>query len=325
MTPLIDVHCHIVPDGFPRSHERCSARWPCLRHEGHGKAMLLVGDKPFRALDNRSWDVTRRIADMDRDSVSMQILSPMPELLSTWLELDDALVMGDHVNGAIAAMVAARPDRFAGLGMVPLQDPERAARELERLRDQFGLKGVEIGSNINGTYLGDPKFRPFFAAAEALGMAVFVHALHPLASEALGNQPSLVAFAGFPSDTGLSAATLIAAGLLDDFPKLRIGFSHGGGTLGPIIHRMEHGIAASGGSAGRLSPSEHGARFYYDSLVYDPNYLRHLTEHVAPGQIFLGTDYPYLIEQKQPLAFLRESGLWSSSLAHGAAKRLLGL
>ncbi|MEY2926092.1 MAG: hypothetical protein RL367_569, partial [Pseudomonadota bacterium] len=252
--------------------------------------MLLVGDTPFRALDNRSWDITRRIADMDRDGVTMQVLSPMPELLSYWLDLDDALTMGDHVNGAIAAMVAARPDRFAGLGMVPLQVPERAARELERLRDHFGLKGVEIGSNIGGAYLGDPQFRPFFAAAEALGMAVFVHALHPLAAAALGNQPNLVALAGFPTDTGLSAATLIAAGLLDDFPALRIGFSHGGGTIGPIIHRMEYG---SGSNSGKLSPAEHGARFFYDSLVYDPAYLRHLSQHVAPGQIFLGTDYPY--------------------------------
>jgi aminocarboxymuconate-semialdehyde decarboxylase len=325
VTQLIDVHCHVVPDGFPRGAERCSARWPCLRHEAGGKALLLMGDKPFRALDSRSWDVTQRIADMDRDGVTMQVLSPMPELLSYWLDPQDALTMGDHVNGAIAAMVAARPDRFVGLGMVPLQDPERAGRELERLRDHFGLSGVEIGSNIGGTYLGDPKFRPFFAAAEALDMAVFVHALHPLASEALGNQPNLIAFAGFPSDTGLSAATLISAGLLDDFPKLRIGFSHGGGTLGPIIHRMEHGIAASGGSAGKLSPAEHGARFFFDSLVYDPAYLRHLAEHVAPGQIFLGTDYPYLIEQKDPAAFLQSSGVWSPSLAHGAAERFLAL
>jgi aminocarboxymuconate-semialdehyde decarboxylase len=325
VTRLIDVHCHVVPDGFPPSHERCSARWPCLRHETGGKAMLSVGDKPFRALDNRSWDVTRRIADMDRDGVAMQILSPMPELLSYWLDREDALTMGDHVNGAIAAMVAARPDRFAGLGMVPLQDPERAARELERLRDHFGLKGVEIGSNIGGVYLGDQKFRPFFAAAEALGMAVFVHALHPLASEALGNEPNLIAFAGFPTDTGLNAATMINAGLLDDFPNLRIGFSHGGGTLGPIIHRMEHGIAASGGSAAKLSPAEHAARFFYDSLVYDPAYLRHLAEHVAPGQIFLGTDYPYLIKQKDPAAFLQSSGAWSASLAHGAAERFLGM
>jgi aminocarboxymuconate-semialdehyde decarboxylase len=249
----------------------------------------------------------------------------MPELLSYWLDPDDALTMGDHVNGAIAAMVAARPDRFAGLGMVALQDPERAARELERVRGQFGLNGVEIGSNVAGAYLGDARFRPFFAAAETLGMGVFVHALHPLASGALGHQPNLVAFAGFPTDTALSAATLIGAGLLDDFPRLRIGFSHGGGTLGPIIHRMEHGSAASGDSAGKLSPAEHAARFYYDSLVYEPAYLRHLAKHVAPGQIFLGTDYPYLIEQKDPAAFLRSSDVWSLSLAHGAAERFLGL
>jgi aminocarboxymuconate-semialdehyde decarboxylase len=326
VTPLIDMHCHVVPDGFPRGHERCSARWPCLRHEGNDQATLLIGDKPFRALDNRSWDVTRRIADMDRDAVSMQVLSPMPELLSYWFSLDDALAMGDHVNGAIAAMVAARPDRFQGLGMVPLQDPDRAVRTLERLRSTFGLRGAEIGSNICGAYLGDPKFRPFFAAAEELGMAIFVHALHPLAAEPLGNRADLIAFAGFPADTALSAATLIAAGLFDDFPRLRIGLSHGGGALGPIIHRMEYGVAASNRPAPeKLTPAQHGARFYYDSLVYDRAYLRHLAEEVAPGQVFLGTDYPYLIAQTDPAAFLQTSGVWSPSLAHHAAERFLGL
>jgi aminocarboxymuconate-semialdehyde decarboxylase len=154
---------------------------------------------------------------------------------------------------------------------------------------------------------------------------VFVHALHPLASAALGHQSNLIVFAGFPNDTGLSAATVIDSGLLDVFPKLRIGFSHGGGTLGPIIHRMEYGMATSGGRAGTLSPAEHGARFFYDSLVYDPAYLRHLAEHVAPGQVFLGTDYPYAIKQKDPATFLQSSGVWSPSLAYGAAERFLGL
>lgn len=287
--------------------------------------MLLIGDRPFRALDSRSWDRQRRIADMDRDGVQMQVLSPMPELLSYWLDGEDAVQLGDHVNGMIAQLVSARPDRFAGLGMVPLQAPDRAARELERLRDSFGLQGVQIGSNVNGTYLGEEAFRPFFAEAEKLGMAVFVHALHPVIAPALGSRADLVTLVGFPIDTALSAAVLFRWGLLDAFPALRIGFSHGGGALAPLLHRMEFGISALDLDRDGLSPRAQAARCFFDSLVYDAGYLRYLAEHIAPGNLFLGTDYPYRFGQTAPRAFLEQSGLWSTNLANGAAHRFLGI
>jgi Amidohydrolase len=154
MMRLIDVHCHVVPDGFPLSHERCSARWPCLRHEADGTAMLLIGNKPFRALDNRSWDVARRIVDMDRDEVTMQVLSPMPELLSYWLDVEDTAVMGDHVNGAIAAMVAARPDRFAGpcrIRSVPLANSNGCVINLGLKASKLAATSAESISAIQSS------------------------------------------------------------------------------------------------------------------------------------------------------------------------------
>src|SRR5690606_6141330 len=116
------------------------------------------GGKPFRELDDRSWDIARRLGDMDADGVAIQVLSPMPELLSYWLADDHSESLCDFVNGEVAAAVANRTDRFMGLGMVPMQQPRLAVRHLRRLRDQFGLAGVEIGSNVNGMMLGDARF-----------------------------------------------------------------------------------------------------------------------------------------------------------------------
>ena len=326
---LIDVHSHIVPRELPANPAGNVDRWPCVQCQNATRATVLMGNKPFRQIDERSWDVRRRVADMDRDRVAAQVLSPMPELLSYWIEIGPAVELARYINGAIATMVAERPDRFFGLGSVPMQDPVRAVEELRLVKDKFGLSGVEVGSNINGHYLGDRRFDPFFAAAEELGLAVFVHALHPLVAPHLASTPNLVSFAGFPADTALCAAHLIGAGVPERFPRLRIGFSHGGGALGPILHRMEHGWHRTKGFDGKLPhpPKSYAARFFYDSLVYDAQYLAHLANHLAPGHIFAGTDYPYQIEQRDPAAFIAsvtDLVADESSLRSGAARRFLG-
>jgi aminocarboxymuconate-semialdehyde decarboxylase len=332
MPPLIDVHSHVVPKSLPGDPTGGGiAAWPSVQCEScGGRAQVFMGKRPFREIDDRSWDVERRVADMDADGVAAQALSPMPELLSYWLDVPAALEVTRHVNHTIAEMVAARPARFFGLGAVPLQDPELAARELSELRRRFGMVGVEVGSNIAGAYLGDARFDPFFAAAEAEGMAIFVHSLHPLQARDLSRHPMLTPFAAFTVDTALCAASLIMEGVLERFPKLKLGFSHGGGVLAPILHRMEFGWTSTGGFDGKLpqSPKAYAGRFFFDSLVYDEAYLEHLAANIAPGQVFLGTDYPYLIQQPEPAAFIATAAARpgvGASIWSDAAHRFLGV
>ena len=179
-TQTIDIHTHIVPAEFPAyAGKHGGAHWPSMAaaHDCHHKNVMIDG-KNFRTVTDECWDIERRAEAMAHMGIARQVLSPMPELLSYWLPLDDALPLLRHVNDTIAAMVARAPGKFIGLGGVPMQDPDVAARELERLmRD--GFRGVELGSNVNGAALGEARFEPFFAAAEQLGAAVFVHALHP--------------------------------------------------------------------------------------------------------------------------------------------------
>ena len=325
---MIDVHSHVTPIDFPAAPAAAVAgRWPCMKCQSARKATLLVGEKPFRELDDRSWDPARRIEDMDRDGVAVQVLSPMPELLSYWLDASPAALICDHANAQIAEMVAAHPTRFRGLGAARLQDVARAVEDLHRLKEIFGLSGVEIGSNINGKMLGDAEFLPFFEAAHALGLAVFVHALHPVAAAHLSASPSFTAFAGFPIDVAMAVSSILMAGVMDKFPSLRLGFSHGGGAVGAIVGRLDTGWEKTGGYDGQVTrPSEQMRRMFFDSNVYEPRYLGYLARDVAPGRIFVGTDYPYLIMQDDPGAFVGAAGLSADaerSLRSGAAAAYL--
>lgn len=318
MNYFVDVHSHVTPFALPDvPGEASRSRWPCLRCQSADKGSVYIGETLFREIDARSWDADRRIEDMDRDRIAMEVLSPMPELLSYWLEPGDAALLCDANNHHIADLIAHNPRRFRGLGAVPLQDPVAAARALPRLRSEFGLSGVEIGSNINGMLLGDEMFDPLWEAAEGLGMAIFVHALHPVAAKAIIPAPFYVPFALFPMDVAMTAASFIMAGVIEQFPGLRIGFSHGGGALASILGRLDTGWSATGGFKGRITqpPSQAASKLFYDSNVYDQAYLKDLVQTAVPGRVFAGTDYPYDIMQKSPVEFVERAGLTDEALA----------
>jgi len=305
---LIDVHTHVCPAAFDVPDELCrNTRMPCMCATSPGAADMLIEDKLFRKLDLRSWDVSRRMEDMARDGVSRQVLSPMPELLSYWFCPEDGAMMCDCMNAVIAEMIAKAPQQFSGLGMVPMQDVAASVEYLRRIKTEFGLAGVQIGTNILGTQLGDTRFDYLWEAAEALELAVFIHPLHPLTARALPDVgPLFHPLVGFPIDDALAGASLLLASVPERFPRLRVALSHGGGSLAPIIHRMDQGWESMKSARDMFAakPSAVAARFFYDSNVYDRSYLRHLAEDVAPEQIFLGTDYPYDITQTEPVPYL---------------------
>ena len=324
----IDVHCHIVPADFPPAPPSC-LRWPSMDHRGQGQAAVTIAGKEFRLVNSRCWDTKRRITDMNADELGIQVLSPMPELLSYWFDAKDTLALARHVNRAISEMIAAAPDRFAGVGMVPLQDPELAAKELAVLRSDYGLAGVEIGSSINGRPPGDPLFDVFFAEAERLEMSVFVHALHPAATERIVGSELLAALIAFPTDVGLAAASMITGGARQKFPKLRLGFSHGGGTLPAFLPQLQSGWERLRVlKDGFASPTDTARSFYYDNVVFDGRLMRYLIDTFGRTQIFIGSDYPFAGGQQNSAKMFDALGLSPdelSALRCSNAERFLNL
>jgi aminocarboxymuconate-semialdehyde decarboxylase len=302
---VIDVHTHIVPSRLAADPKR-DRRWPSVELSGGDQAAVMIAGKVFRKIDTRSWDVDRRLEDMVEDGTDMQVLSPMPELLSHWLPPDDAEYLADVMNDEIAAMMARAPRHFAGIGMVCAQDVARAVRQLQKVKAQ-GFAGIEIGTHINGTALGNESLFPLYEAAEALDLGIFVHPLHPAGMERVDASPEFAATAVFPLETALASVSLLAAGVLERFPRLRILLSHGGGALSWILPRMDFGWSL--GLKGKMTqpPSKSARQFWYDTILYDPASLSFLANAVGSDHIVVGSDYPFSIRQKQPGAFATRS------------------
>jgi aminocarboxymuconate-semialdehyde decarboxylase len=315
---IIDMHAHIVPEHFPPAGGR--AGWPTMDHFEPGRAKVMIDGESFRTVTSGNWDNDRRLKDMESHGVIAEAISPMPELLSYWFTPKDGLEFSRHVNEYILQMCAKSPKNFFGLGMAPLQDPDMAAKELAGMK-AAGLLGVELGSNIEGKYLGDPSFLGFFQEAERLGMAVFVHSLHPTMMDDFPT-PSLSNPVGFPSETCLTISSFIASGTAEKVPNLRIAWSHGGGTFPFLLGRYQNqwsgtwnedpavegrGAAARGAQA--HSPAEISRRFYWDTLLFDGRAIRYLVDMMGSKQVMVGTDYPYQPPERPADKTLKTLGL----------------
>jgi aminocarboxymuconate-semialdehyde decarboxylase len=292
------------------------------------KHVMILG-KLYRTVTDGAWSVPRRIEQMSEMRVNRQALSPMPELLSYWLPLADAKVMIRYLNEQIAEMIALAPERFTGLGAVPLQEPDSAIRELEFLMKDLKFSGAEIASHVNGVSIGDARFAPFFAAAERLGAAIFVHALRPAGQDRIvGAFPEQAVC--FPGDVALACASMITGGIASRHPKLRMAFSHGGGTMSILMPRLVHAwnMFPKAKESLKESPATIARRFYYDELVFDAEAVRFLVKQFGASQVLLGTDYPFALGETNPLGLLEKAALdvaTVTAITSGNAKRFLGL
>jgi aminocarboxymuconate-semialdehyde decarboxylase len=330
MRDCIDIHTHVVPETFPPyAGKSASVPWPSMAdaHACH-KHVMLQG-KVYRTVSDGCWSVPRRIEDMGAMQVARQVISPMPELLSYWLPLDDAKAMVRYLNDQIAAMIARAPDRFVGLGAVPLQDIDAAIFELEYLIKKLQFSGVEIASHVNGVSIDDARFEPFFAAAERLGAAIFVHALRPAGQDRIvGAFPEQAVC--FPGDIGLAAASMITGGIGARHPKLRIAFSHGGGVMSILLARLVHAwnVFPKAKESLAESPATTAKRFYYDQLVFDPAAVEFLIRTFGASQIVVGTDYPFALGDTHPMKTLELAGVRGEtlvSITSTNARRFLAL
>jgi aminocarboxymuconate-semialdehyde decarboxylase len=325
----IDIHTHIVPESFPAyAGSAADVPWPSMSPASCGHAHVIISGRTYRTVPDSCWRPEVRTTEMDAARIARQVLSPMPELLSYWLPLSDARIMCRHLNEVIARMVATAPARFLGFGAVPLQDLDTAVGELEFIVADAKLSGVEVASHVNGVSIGDPRFEAFFAAAVRLGAAVFVHALHPAGKDRLVGPAALEQIVAFPGDIGLAGASLITGGVLERHPDLRIALSHGGGALPVMLPRMDHGWRSSPPVAAAIAqaPSVYAKRLFCDTLTYNPDTLRLALNTFGEDKVMIGTDYPFVIQDRDPhgsVSALGLAGALADALREGNARRFL--
>ncbi|HEY2518680.1 MAG TPA: amidohydrolase family protein [Streptosporangiaceae bacterium] len=294
--PVIDIHAHLdVPavgglvEGQPGLAAEQAEQLATFGPESIKQNIELMQTDYRPLLD----DLDVRLAQMDAGRVDIHALSVVPTLYHYWA---DALLANDIVAAAnehIAATVARRPDRLAGLATVALQHPDLAADQLRMAHTQLGLRGVEISTSVPGRDLSDRGLDPFWAAAEQLGSFVFIHpwgcSLGPrLALAYLGN------IVGQPAETTVALHHLVFGGVLDRFPALRVCAAHGGGYFPHYLARADHAFQVRPESRTMARPpSAYLDTLYFDSLVYAHDTMSRLLSVVGPDHILLGTDYPF--------------------------------
>jgi aminocarboxymuconate-semialdehyde decarboxylase len=261
------------------------------------EAMALMGRKvePPALLMSRAAD---RIQAMDEQGIDVEALSINPYWYGA--DRDVARELIRIQNEKLAEACAANPDRFVAFASVALQHSDLAAEQLEEGVKKHGLRGAGIGGSVNGEDLSDPKFHPFWAKAEQLGVLVFIHpqadgAAADLAPRLRGSG-GLENAIGNPLETTIALSHLIFEGTLDRFPALKICAAHGGGYL-PSYAARSDAICVTFPNRFttplKKKPTEYLRQLYFDSIVFTAEALRHLVAETGPGQIVMGTDYPF--------------------------------
>jgi aminocarboxymuconate-semialdehyde decarboxylase len=327
----IDLHTHILPPTWPDLRARYGyGGFVRLEHHGVGCARMMIDDRLFREITAPCWDPVCRLDDCRRVGVHVQVLSTVPVMFSYWAKPEHTHDLARLLNDHIAGVVRQYPDRFVGLGTLPMQAPELAIAELERCIKDLGLAGVEIGSHVNDWNLDHPAVFPVLEAAEAFGAAVFVHPWDMLAKERM-DKYWLAWLVGMPAETALAICSVIFGGVLERLPRLRICFAHGGGAFPGTIGRIESGFHVRPDLCAvdnPKNPRSYLGRFYLDSLVHDADALCQLIKLVGAERVALGSDYPFPLGEAEPGKLIESLDLPETArqrLLSGTALEFLGI
>mgnify|MGYP003385681615 CR=1 FL=1 len=300
---VVDIHCHYLNPVVNQktSHLNAAHYDPTVIF-----ANQLTRETNVRQMRDRTPKLTgieERIRDMDRMGVDIQAVCPAPYHYFYFTEPDEGASLAREVNEGIASLVAGHPDRFVGLGSVPLQNAELAVQELEYAVKKLGLRGVEINTNVNGLNLTDPKLglEKFFAKADELGIVVFMHPLGFTHADRLTNH-YFNNVIGNPLDTTIAVSHLIFDGVVARHPKIKFIAAHGGGFIAHYWARMDHawGARPDCRTVIKRKPSSYLEKFYFDTITFDPLMLRHLIDRYGADHVLLGTDYPYDMGEEDP-------------------------
>jgi aminocarboxymuconate-semialdehyde decarboxylase len=307
----IDMHTHIIPKNLPDWAGKFGyGPFIHLDHHRPGYARMMQGDKFFREIESNCWDEELRIDEYAKYNTQVQVVCTIPVLFSYGAKPDDGLQVSQFLNDHIAELIVKHPKNYIGLGTLPMQDTDLAIKELERCK-KIGMKGVQLGSNINKQNLSDTIFNPLWAAIEELDMAVLIHPWEMMGQDDMKKYwlPWLV---GMPAETARAICSLIFGGIMERHPGIRFNFSHAGGSFLPTIGRIEHGFHCRPDLVAidnPINPRDYIGKFWVDSATHDTMLFKYILEMQGSKKVTLGTDYPFPLGDLEVGKFIEEMNL----------------
>lgn len=310
MPKVVDVHWHHIPKAF--ADAVVSGRVPVAGRivtSEDGMSTVLLDNGFKQTLPAFLTEPATILADMDAAGVDVVAASIAPPM--SHLDVDPALglTVSRAINDSYAELAEEYDGRVVPLGNVPLQDVGLAIKELRRITDEYGFKGVQVGSNIGGKNLGDESHFPFWEEVRERDLFVFSHGVNPLGADRL-SEHQLHNFVGLPIDTAVSVGSMVFNGVYERLPGLKVCYSHGGGAFPCLLGRWDHGFRD------RLSkqtettikmPTDYLIDMYADSLTHDATSLRFLVDRLGADQVVLGSDHPFDMGEKDPVGKLKEA------------------
>lgn len=299
--PVIDMHSHFFPESWPDLDARFGGEpWPWIKHTGPGQATIMIGDTAFRPIHDACWSVERRLEDMDRHGIDIQVISATPVLFAYARPPEQAADVARIFNDAALEMCDRSGGRLKAICQVPLQDIDRACQVLSEAMSA-GHLGVQIGNHVELKNLDDDGIVTFLQHCADEGAAVLVHPWDMMARERMPKY-MMGWTVGMPAETQLGIVSMILGGAFDRLPRsLRLCFAHGGGSFAFLLGRLENAWHQRDIARGKSQhpPSHYCDRFGVDTAVFSHEALELLVKVMGTERIMLGSDYPFPLGEQE--------------------------